>query len=98
MIEFNYKEAMNQARELKEISDELLNIVNKNLRTQHYELGFAWKGEAADLFLKKADELSSDITKTAKATAAISTAVKVSAGAIKAAEDAAKRLAETVVR
>lgn len=91
MIAFDYKEAMAQAQELEDISRELKDLSEGLLRPQLSELGCAWKGSGASLFLKKTDGVLDDITRTAKTTAAVGTAVEVAAKAIKAAEEAAKQ-------
>lgn len=95
MIEFNYKDALSQARELDRISDELRRI-QATLNRGKSELAGAWKGDSANLFLSKAEELCGDIGKTAKTTAGISSAVEVAAKAIKAAEDAAQEIVKAV--
>lgn len=95
MIEFNYKDALAQARELDRISDELLHIQTTLTRGQS-ELAGAWKGDSANLFADKVENLCGDIRKTAKATAGISGAVEVAAKAVKAAEDAAKEIVKAV--
>lgn len=97
MIEFNYQSAISQAKALENASQELKNLITL-LKNQRTELQAAWKGEAADLFMKKTDELFKDMNKTAKTAAGIATGVGTAAKAIKAAEEAAKKLAETVTR
>lgn len=96
MIAFNYKESMEQSKELTQLSTELQDLVNRKLSGQLSELECAWKGESASLFLQKAEELFGDISKTAKKAAGIAKAVETAAKAIKAAEDAAEQLVKTV--
>ena len=95
MIEFNYNQVMSQARELRKASQELQTIVQK-LKNEQGTLATAWRGESSDLFLKKAEELCSDINRTAKTACGVAGAVETAAKAVKAAEDAAKEIVKAV--
>lgn len=95
MTEFNYKEAIDQAEELQEIAEEL-QAISRKLTNQQPALALEWKGNSANLFLKKAEELCGDITRTAKTADRIGGAVGIAAKAIKKAEDAAKEIIKAV--
>ena len=96
VIEFNYKEALRQARELEQISEELKKLVDRRLKNQQAELGVVWKGESAQVFQKKADELFDDIKKTAAKTQRIAHSVQTTAKSIKSAEELAEKIVRTV--
>lgn len=91
MIEFNYQKAIDQAEELREIAEEL-QAISCRLTNQQPGLALVWKGSSANLFLKKAEDLCGDITRTANATDKIGDAVGIAAKVIKKAEDAAKEI------
>ena len=95
MIEFNYNKAIDQAKKLQDIAGEL-RLISQKLASQQLELAGAWHGDGANLFLKKAEDLCGDITATAKIAEGIGIAVNSAAGAIKAAEDAAKEIIKAV--
>ena len=97
MIEFNYTSAVNQANELQQISEELQELIN-SLKVRQGELNGAWKGESANIFAQKIEELCKDISKTAGTASGIASAVRTAASAVKAAEDAAKQIVQTVTR
>lgn len=96
MIAFNYKEAMSQAQELKQISEEMESLVKKTLNAQQSELSYAWRGDSAELFLQKAEKLCGEISRTAKLTVGIANAVQTAAKAVKTAEEAAEQAIKTV--
>ena len=96
MIAFNYQEAMRQSRELEQISDNIKDLAEKFLRSGQSGLRISWTGDSAELFYQKTEELYKDIKKTANNMAKISNTVHSTAKAIKAAEDAAKELIDTV--
>ena len=95
MIEFDYKKAIDQAEELQEIAEEL-QAISRKLTNQQPALALAWKGNSANLFLKKAEELCGDINKTAKTTDKIGGAVGFAAKTIKKAEDKAREIIKAV--
>lgn len=95
MIEFNYNKAIDQAKELRDIADEL-RLISQKLANRQQELAGAWHSDGANLFLKKAEDLCGDITATAKTAERIGSAVNSAAGTIKAAEDAAKEIIKAV--
>ena len=96
MIAFHYQDAMAQAKDLKQASSDLNTILNNILRQEQSELSFAWKGENANMFLQKTEELYADIAKTVKLLSAVASAVEISAKAVKKAEDTAKEIASKV--
>lgn len=95
MIEFNYSQVMSQSQELRDISEEIQNIVQK-LKNGQGELSGAWRGESANLFLQKTDALYEDINKTIKTANGVAGAVEITAKAVKAAEDAALEIVKAV--
>lgn len=97
MIAFNYDEAMEQSRELDRICEDLRDVLERSLRPQSRELGAAWKGTCARIYLQKDEELMSDIARTIRLASGISGAVRSAAKTIKAAEDAAKKIAQTII-
>ena len=53
MIAFHYQDAMAQAKDLRQVSDDLYTLLNRSLEPQQSELAYAWRGDSANLFLKK---------------------------------------------
>lgn len=64
-IQLNYIRAVNQARKLEELADELRSIANRDLESTMSDLSRNWKGESATLFLKKAQKAYGDIISNA---------------------------------
>ncbi len=53
MIAFNYNEAIKQANELEQISEELQNLIERTLKNWQSELECTWKGDSAQIYLQK---------------------------------------------
>ena len=60
-IIFNYRKAMNQARELEKVASDVKNLSNQKLAASLQELAAGWKGESAALYLDKGNSLREDM-------------------------------------
>lgn len=97
MIAFNYDSAMTQSRELDKICDDLMNLIRLELQPGAQEVGAAWKGESARIFLEKNDELMTHMRKTVRIASSVAEAVRISAKAIRDAEEKAKQIVQEIV-
>ena len=92
LIKFSYKDALDQARELDQVSEDLYRLTDRILKPKLEDLGMTWKGDSAQIFLRKTEEVLKDMRGTADTIARISNGLEGTAKTIKAAEDAAKQL------
>lgn len=65
-IEFDFRQAINRAEELEEISDNLKKLADEELEASLQSLSIAWKGEAASAYLVKGSRLKDKILKSSK--------------------------------
>ncbi|MBO6142552.1 MAG: WXG100 family type VII secretion target [Lachnospira sp.] len=65
-ISMNYKKAVARADEIEELADRLSNISETKLEGLLGELSSAWRGDSADIFIQKGQNLSEQITESAK--------------------------------
>lgn len=64
-ILFDYMRAINQARKLEGLADDLRRLANSNVESTVNNLSSNWKGEGASEFLKKADKAQQDLRNNA---------------------------------
>lgn len=64
-IEFDFKKALKQASELERIADRIGTISRKNMQDTLQNVSGGWKGENAEIYLKKGEQLSEKIYTTA---------------------------------
>lgn len=64
-IEMNFRQAKQWASELEEIASEMRSLANRDLADSLQTLSGAWKGEAAEAYLFKGDQLKGKILDTA---------------------------------
>lgn len=97
-IQFNYEQAIGQAKKLEQLADELKTLANTNLDNTLSELSSNWSGESASAFLSKAEKAKSDILSNVKQLYDAASVVRESAENLRKAELIAKRMAEMVER
>ena len=65
-IEFDYREAINQANKLDEIAGNIRRLASNSMENTLITLNGGWQGETADSFIRKGRELEEKTTKTAE--------------------------------
>lgn len=65
-INFNFNNAKRKAAELEEIAEQLKQIANNDLNGSFQKLSAAWKGEAANDYLKKGEQLRQKLIENAR--------------------------------
>lgn len=65
-IEMNYKKAIDQAKELERIAQNLTTQANGTYGNALSALAGNWKGTSADTYQTKANKVKNDVLKTAK--------------------------------
>ena len=94
IIQFNYTRAINQARKLEQLADELKSLANSNLESTLSNLSSNWKGESAEAFIAKAQKAKDDMLKNANQLYNTASVVRNSAKNIRDAELHALSIAE----
>lgn len=92
-IEFNYSQSIAQARKLDDLADELRAMLRGTYKTATENIRGAWKGENADKFIVKLEELQRQIGSTADHLGKLATSIRVAANTIYRAEKRAEELA-----
>lgn len=93
-IEFDFRQAKNQARQLDAIADNLGNLAKNNLSDSMQTLSQNWKGENASAYLSKGSTLQNDISSSASELHGIASDIRTIAQNIYNAEMAALEIAE----
>ena len=65
LIEISFGNAMTQAKQLETCADDLMNVARRNLSVIKVEIGDAWRGKSADMYLEKMDTVTGNMIKTA---------------------------------
>lgn len=92
-IEFDFEQARRRATELEEIASDISRLSRRDIEAAKADLAGAWKGESAQLFLQKTENLQENIRGTAKELNAIAAAIRKIAEQMYAAEMEALRIA-----
>ena len=93
-IEFDFKQAYNQAQKLDSIADNLGSLAKDKLKESMQTLSQNWKGENADAYLVKGGTLENNISSTATELHGIASDIRTIAQNIYNAEMAALEIAE----
>lgn len=64
-IKIDFIKARKQAEDLERIADQLRRVADRDIDDAMSGVSSGWKGDSADLFLKKGNKLRSDVMKTA---------------------------------
>ncbi|MBE6758570.1 MAG: WXG100 family type VII secretion target [Ruminococcaceae bacterium] len=92
-IEFNYNQSIAQARKLDDLAEDLKNMLRGTYATAAENIRGAWKGDNADRFLVKLEELREQINSTAKYLETLARSIRSAASTIYKAEKRAEELA-----
>ncbi|MDD6729102.1 MAG: WXG100 family type VII secretion target [Eubacteriales bacterium] len=97
-IKFDFAKAKQEAARLENAADELKKIANSSMDSALGTLSSGWKGESADLYMKKGAGVKEDLISTANDLYAVANSIRKTAQRIYNAEMEAKRLAEEIAR
>ena len=92
-IYFNYNQAIEQAKQLDEVAEQLTNAANRDMEDLLNDVSRAWKSDSAPQFLKKGQKVEGDMRTTARNLKNIASAIRTIAKRIRAAELTAWRIA-----
>lgn len=93
-IQYNYNRAINQARTLEQLADELKGLANRDLETTISNLSSNWNGESATVFIQKAQKAQEDMRGNANEIRNTASVIRRSAKNIRDAELRALQLAK----
>lgn len=62
-IKVDYQDTINRARELENISNNIMNAGSKNLSSINEYCSSVWKGDASDTYRKKMEKIKNKIVK-----------------------------------
>lgn len=93
-IEFNFRQAKQQAEHLDGLASRLENLAAGEFRDAMQNLSGHWKGENANAYLQKGSRLETELVKTVKEIRQTAESIRVTAKKLYDAEMYAKRLAE----
>lgn len=94
MIEFNYKQAIEQADSLERLSKDLLSLSQEELSSCLSEIQNNWIGDNSDSYIEKGEKLAKNIVTTANKAAKAASTIRSIAKSIYDAEMAALAMAE----
>ncbi|HAL58447.1 MAG: hypothetical protein E7239_05280 [Sarcina sp.] len=94
-ISMNYREAIQQARDLDTLADKVRSTANDKVEQSMQVLSSGWKGNNASEFLRKYGQLKQQILDSAKELNAIADDIRRTAKIVYDAEMAALRIAQT---
>lgn len=75
-IELDYNRAIAQARKLDEVAGDLESIASRNLETAEGCLRYGWKGDSAEIYIKKLTARKEKLSKTASRIRKIASAIR----------------------
>ena len=93
-IEFNFRQAKQQAESLDDLASRLENLANVEFRDVMQNLSGHWRGDNAVSYLQKGARLENELSRTVKEIRRTAESIRVTAKKIYDAEMYAKRLAE----
>lgn len=94
-INMNYREAMQQARDLDTLAGRIRSTANQKVEESMQLLSSGWKGNNATEFLRKYSELKSQILESAEELRSIADDIRTAARIIYNAEMEALRIAQS---
>lgn len=92
-IRFNYNKAIQQAKRLEELANQLNNLAKDNVASTLSDLSRNWNGDSASQFLSKGHKAQNDIVKTAKQLSETAAAIRRAAKRMRDAEERARQIA-----
>ena len=92
-IYFKYNQAIEQAKQLDEVAEQLTNAANRDMEDLLNDVSRAWKSDSAPQFLKKGQKVEGDMRTTARNLKNIASAIRTIAKRIREAELTAWRIA-----
>jgi len=98
MLTFDLNKTLQQAQELRSISNDMQNMRGSALEATKNIIKDAWLGDTSQRFINKCDDLDSLVDKEAKRIIDIADNLKISAYAIDEAERAAAEAARNAAR
>lgn len=93
-IEFNFRQAKQQAESLDDLASRLESLTSSEFRDVMQSLSGHWKGENAVSYIQKGARLENELVRTVKEMRKTAESIRVTAKKIYDAEMYAKRLAE----
>lgn len=97
-IRFDFAKAKQEAARLESTADELKRLANNSMDSTLNTLSSSWKGESANLYMKKGESVKRDLLTTANDLYAVANSIRKTAQRIYNAEMEAKRLAEEAAK
>lgn len=92
-IYFNYNQAIQQAKQLEEVSRQLTDVANKDMEDLLNDVSSAWKSDSTPQYLRKCQKVEGDMHTTAENIKNIAVAIRTIAQRIRDAELEAWRIA-----
>ena len=92
-INFNYEQAMRQARTLEELAEKITNASERDMGDILNDVNSAWKSDNSAQYLKKGQKVKEDMLTTAENVERIAATIKTIAARIREAELEAWRIA-----
>lgn len=92
-INFNYNKAINQAKELEEISRKMKNAANNTVEAILNDVHAAWKSDSTSMYIKKGQKVGNDIRITSTNLNNIAQTIRTIARRVRDAELKAWRIA-----
>ncbi|HWQ79796.1 MAG TPA: WXG100 family type VII secretion target [Anaerovoracaceae bacterium] len=90
IMNFNYNQAINQAKQLEGVANEMLNVANKQFQTTVDSIQDSWEGKASQQFLSYCIATQEDIKKQARKLQDLAGRIREVARIIEEAEQRAK--------
>jgi uncharacterized protein YukE len=92
ILNFNYNQAINQARQIDNVATDMLSAANRQLQTTIESIGACWQGEASRQFIGYCTTTQTDIRAEAKKLQDLANRIREVARIIREAEERAKEL------
>lgn len=94
-IHINFEEALAVARQLEDLSADMERNVSRSMGDSMQDLSAAWKGESANAYLRKAEQLKGNVSTTSTNLREIAEDIRTTARQLKQAEMKAICIAQT---
>ena len=92
-INFNYRQAINQASRLEEIASQMKHASDQDMERILGDVSKAWKSDSSPQYIKKGQKVQSDIRVTERNLRQIASAIRSIANTVRNAELEAWRIA-----
>lgn len=89
ILDFNYRQAISQAKQVDAVASEMLDVANKQLQRTIDSIGACWRGETSQQFLKHCISTQMDIRNQARQLQSLSRRIREVARIIREAEERA---------